>query len=75
MTSDEKRRASFELVLTYRMEQLLIEIDDLESKISTSPPGDIDPLIKARVLAALEAARRPIEIFLMGEGEELTPIM
>lgn len=75
MKRRDPRRESFELVLRYRMEELLAEIDVLEGRLSLTSDEDLDPLPRARALAALEGARRYLVEWLADETDPLTPVV
>lgn len=69
----DPRRDMFDIVLRYRMEELLAEVDDLEERLCRTPDEDMDPLPRARALAALEGMRRYLAEWLRGETELPTP--
>lgn len=75
MQRRDPRRESFEIVLRYRMEEILAEVDTLEEKLSRTPDSDIDQLPKARAMAALEGVRRHLIEWLLGETDPLTPVV
>ena len=75
MSTQRKSGPALAIALVCRMEELLNALDDIESKINNTPDEDVDRLVRYRALAALSAARRPLDIFLSDEGVELTPTL
>lgn len=69
----DPRRDTFDIVLRYRMEELLAEVDDLEERLCRTPDEDMDPFLRAKALAALEGMRGYLAEWLRGETELPTP--